>query len=276
MNTVINYQSVQSSQIFLHSDNADIYYNGSMKSQVEFFLKEPIKLDKNSIECKVGLINAQIPVSWYIINSTNDTIIVSSTKYVFPHGNYNVNQFISQWNTTIGSGWSLTFNSITNKLTFAYSVAEFSFRDDTPNTSLLPVIGFQYGGFYFSSSKVLTSYYPVNFGLIPRLHIKSDTFAYKNIDSYTKGRTRTLTVIPINAQSNGMILYNNFTNFKMINSHKNITSIRIDITDDFRNLIDFNNIDWSLCLQVDVINDVIHDFKDLNDVYQMEEDLTEN
>jgi hypothetical protein len=62
----------------------------------------------------------------------------------------------------------------------------------------------------------------------------------------------------------------------MINSHKNITSIRIDITDDFRNLIDFNNIDWSLCLQVDVINDVIHDFKDLNDVYQMEEDLTEN
>jgi hypothetical protein len=58
----------------------------------------------------------------------------------------------------------------------------------------------------------------------------------------------------------------------MINSHKTITSIRIDITDDFRNLIDFQNIDWSLCLQVDVINDMYHDLKDLEDIYKMEEE----
>ena len=275
--SIINYQSVQSSQIFLHSDNADVYYNGTMKSQVEFFLKEPVKIDKNTIECKVGLVNAQFPVSWYIINSTNDTIIVNSVKYIFPHGNYNVNQFITQWNTTIGPNWTLTFSSITNKITFSYAISEFGITDDYQNlnTSMLPVIGFPYGGYYFSSGKVLTSRYPVNFGLIPRLHIKSDTFAYKNVDSYTKGRTRTLTVIPVNSQAGGMILYNNFTNFKMINSHKTITSIRIDITDDFRNFIDFQNIDWSICLQIDVVNDMFHDMKDMEDVYKMEEEIQE-
>lgn len=271
--SIINYQSVQSSQIFLHSDNADVYYNGTMKSQVEFFLKEPVKIDKNTIECKVGLVNAQFPVSWYIINSTNDTIIVNSVKYIFPHGNYNVTQFITQWNTTIGANWTLIFNSITNKITFSYAISDFNIRDESPNNSILPVIGFLYGGNYNSSSKSLTSLYPVNFGLIPRLHIKSDTFAYKNIDSYTKGRTRTLTVIPVNSTAGGMILYNNFTNFKMINSHKIITSIRIDITDDFRNLIDFQNIDWSICLQIDVVNDMFHDLKDLEDIYKMEEDI---
>ena len=269
MSSVINYQSIHSSQIFLHSDNADVYYNGTSKSQVEFFLKEPIKIDKNTIECKVGVINAQIPVSWYIINSTNDNIIINSVSYTFPHGNYNVNQFISQWNALLGADWTLNFNSITNKISFTNSVYEFSFQDnylDTAN-SMLPVLGFKYGGFYFSSGKTLTSFYPVNFGLIPRLHIKSDTFAYKNVDSFTKGRTRTIAVVPINSSVNGMILYNNFTNFKMVNPHRNISSIRIDITDDFRNLIDFQNIDWSLCLQVDVINDIFHDLKDLEDVY---------
>jgi len=274
MSSVINYQSVQSSQIFLHSDNADIYYNASMKSQVEFFLKEPIKIDKNTIECKIGLINAQIPVSWYIINSTNDNIIINSVSYTFPHGNYNVNQFITQWNTTFGSNWTLTFNSITNKISFSNSVNDFSFQDNYLNTSnsMLPVLGFQYGGYYLSSSKTLTSRFPVNFGLIPRLHIKSDTFAYKNIDSFTKGRTRTIAVVPVNSSVNGMILYNNFTNFKMINSHKSISSIRIDITDDFRNPIDFQNIDWSLCIQVDVINDMFHDLKNLEDIYKIEEE----
>ena len=34
---IINYQSINSNQIFLHSDNADIYYNGTLKSSVEFF-----------------------------------------------------------------------------------------------------------------------------------------------------------------------------------------------------------------------------------------------
>lgn len=271
MSNIINYQSISSSQIFLHSDNADYYYNGPMKSSVEFFFREAIKIDKNSIECKVSLVNAQIPVSWYIINSTNNNIAITvngiKTSYFFPMGNYNVNQFITQWALTIGSGWVLTFNSITNLISFQYGT-DFSFSDINPNQSLLTVIGFRYGCIYNSVNNILIAPFPCNFGLIPRLHIKSDTFAFKNIDSFSKGRTRTLAVVPVNAPSTSMILYNNFTSAKIINSHTNISTIRIDITDDFRNFIDFQNIDWSMTLQIDVVNDIIQDLNDLDDVYK--------
>lgn len=268
---IINYQSINSNQIFLHSDNADIYFNGTMKSSVEFFLKEPIKLEKNSIECKLSVVNAQIPVSFCIINNYNNNINITisgiKTVYYFPIGNYNVQQFITQWAITIGNNWTITFNQISNVLTFQY-ISPFIFSDANPNISMLSVIGFKYGAIYNSIGNILISPFPVNFGLIPRLHIKSDTFAYRNIDSFTKTRTRSLCIIPVNSPPNGMILYNNFTNFKSIVNHRNISSIRIDITDDFRNLIDFRNIDWSLTLQIDVCNDIIQDFSDLDDVYK--------
>jgi hypothetical protein len=268
---IINYQSISSSQIFLHSDNADIYYNGTLKSSVEFFLKESIKLDKNTIECKVSVVNAQIPVSFCVLNNYNNNINITvngiTTPYYFPIGNYNVQQFITQWTTTVGNNWTLTFNQISNVLTFSY-ISNFTFSDANPNISMLNVIGFRYGSIYNSIGNSITAPFPVNFGLIPRLHIKSDTFASKNIDSFTKGRTRTLCIIPVNSPPNGMIIYNNFTSFKTVMNHRSVSSIRIDITDDFRNLIDFRNIDWSLTIQIDIVNDIYSDLNDLDDVYK--------
>ena len=67
-----------------------------------------------------------------------------------------------------------------------------------------------------------------------------------------------------------MIIYNNFTSFKTIMNQRSVSSIRIDITDDFRNLIDFRNIDWSITLQIDTINDIISDLNDLEDIYKNE------
>jgi hypothetical protein len=248
---IINYQSISSSQIFLHSDNADIYYNGTLKSSVEFFLKESIKLDKNTIECKVSVVNAQIPVSFCVLNNYNNNINITvngiTTPYYFPIGNYNVQQFITQWTTTVGNNWTLIFNQISNVLTFSY-ISNFIFSDANPTISMLNIIGFRYGSIYNSIGNSITAPFSVNFGLIPRLHIKSDTFASKNIDSFTKGRTRTLCIIPVNSPPNGMIIYNNFTSFKTVMNHRSVSSIRIDITDDFRNLIDFRNIEWSLTI----------------------------
>ena len=65
-----------------------------------------------------------------------------------------------------------------------------------------------------------------------------------------------------------MIIYNNISSFKTIMSHRSVSSIRIDITDDFRNLIDFRNIDWSLTIQIDIVNDIYSDLNDLEDVYK--------
>ena len=85
----INYQSIQSSQIYINSNTSDIYLNNTMKSNVVFFFKQPVQLNKNALEMRVSLVNAQIPMSFYNINNTNNTIYISGVKYSFPIGNYN-------------------------------------------------------------------------------------------------------------------------------------------------------------------------------------------
>jgi hypothetical protein len=281
-NNIINYQTINSNQIYLHSDNADIYYNGTKKSSVEFFLKEPLKTEKNTIECKVSVVSAQFPVSWYIINDTNNNFNitmwnyvgsisnVSYTEYNFPVGNYTASQFCKTWSQTYGSEWTLTYSSISNKITFKHATKQFAFSDNNEFTSMLPLMGFAYKNIYYSTSDtfILTPPFPVDFNMLPRINIKSNTFLLKNVDSGTKGRTRTICSVPVNAPAGGLILYNNFTSFKSILNAKSISSITIDIKDDYKNFIDFQNIDWTITLQIDIINDIISDLNDLDDVYK--------
>ena len=261
----INYQSIQSSQIYINSNTADIYLNNTMKSNVVFFFKQPVQLNKNALEMRVSLVNAQIPMSFYNINNTNNTIYISGVKYNFPIGNYNVDTFMKTWMSLL-SGWSLSYNNITNQMTFynsAYTVFTFAGSDN----SLLPVLGFDKNQVYISINQTLTSAYVCNFLGITRLHVKSNTFSLMNVDSRNKGRNRTLAVIPVNASNNGMLLYYNFTNFKTGFKNKEISCLNIEIQDDDKNYIDFQNQDWTMCLQIDILCEFNENLDDMEDVY---------
>jgi len=74
-NNNIEIRSTTSTQLYLNSQYADIFMNGTMKSNIVFFFKNPIYLDKHSIELRLSVVNAQIPISWYLINDTNNQII---------------------------------------------------------------------------------------------------------------------------------------------------------------------------------------------------------
>ena len=65
----------------------------------------------------------------------------------------------------------------------------------------------------------------------------------------------------------GLCLYNNITNFKSIFKNHELSSINIDIKDDFGNYIDFNNVDWSMTLQVDIVSEIVQTLDNLEDVY---------
>lgn len=266
-NNNINYQTIYSTQLYLSSNDANIYLNGSKKSSVTFFFEDLLKLDKSSIEMRVSLVNAQIPVSYYQINSTNNTIYINTIPYVFPDGNYNVNSFINTWYNIVGNNWSVTFNSINNTFLFSYPSSSFIFYDDIQN-SIFPVIGFNIGKTYTSVNNQINGLYPANFLGLNRINIKSSTFNFRNLDTYEKGRTTTISSIPVNASSNGLINYINITNYKSIFKNHEISSLNIDITDDNSNFIDFHNINWSMTLQIDIVNEVINNLDDLNDVYE--------
>ena len=63
-------------------------------------------------------------------------------------------------------------------------------------------------------------------------------------------------------------MYNNFTQYKSVIKNSIITDINIDIHDEFKNFIDFNNHDWSMTLQIDIYSENVEDLDTLDDVYE--------
>ena len=83
INNLITYQTKTSTQIYLNSSTADIYMNGTMKSNLVFFFEDPLQIGKHAYELRLSVVNAQMPISWYLINDTNNVIKINSTKYYF-------------------------------------------------------------------------------------------------------------------------------------------------------------------------------------------------
>ena len=102
----------------------------------------------------------------------------------------------------------MSYNAITNKFTFTNSVSDFTFTDN-PINSIFKILGFQSGNSYTSNNKSLTAPYSVDFGGLLKLEIKSSTFTLQNCNSFNKGRSRTICSVPVNANQNGVIMYNN-------------------------------------------------------------------
>ena len=38
--------------------------------------------------------------------------------------------------------------------------------------------------------------------------------------------------------------------------------------DDLRNFIDFNNVDWTICIQIDILSENVQSIDNLADVYE--------
>lgn len=264
-NNLISYQSIYSNQIYLNSGLGDIYLNGSKKSNIAFFFKDVLKNKNNTIETRLSVVNAEFPISWYLINESNNNIIINNISYLFPVGNYNVNTFMLKWVEFFGNSWSIIYNKYTNIFTWSYSQGIFTFKDNL--NSLLEIIGFKKGLEYTSSGNVLSALFPFNFLNISRINIKSSTFNLKNVDSNNKSESHIICSIPVNANNNSMIYYNNFSHYKSIIKNSHLQNIVIEIVDDFDNYIDFHNLNWSISLQIDCVNEVVESLDTLEDIY---------
>jgi hypothetical protein len=73
-------------------------------------------------------------------------------------------------------------------------------------------------------------------------------------DSRSKYSGTTLARVPVVQEPFGITFWKNDTQFKCACSLKNISNLEIQIFDEFGSLIDFNLVDWTLTLQLDIIN----------------------
>jgi hypothetical protein len=247
-----------SKQINLSSNSAYIS-NSPLNSVLTFATNGILKKEKEILYNLISVVHAEIPVSYYIVNATNNYLSMSTGNYILSNGNYNATTFKTMLLNLLGSNWTLNLNSTTGIYTLTYSS---NFTINTSSTCY-KLMGFKKNTSYTSVSNSLTFIYPCNFLGVQRLKIKSNVLKTDNIDCYSGGRSNLLTTIPVNSASYGLIVFNNLVGFKNILPNISIDFIDITITDELDNIINFNGIDIYITLQIDTIRESLPDEENL-------------
>lgn len=227
--------------------------NGTMKSKMLFNYQNVLSDDETVLKSFVTVLNAQIPCSFYVINSTNNKLIISgptiTTKtIIISNGNYNANTLITELISKIGvSGLNMeiTINKSNGILTFTSS----GFVNYYFGGTILDIIGTDSSK--VSSSNIYTCSYPLNLLGVKKLLVRSERLAIHSVSSIDYASTNVLVTIPVDVPPFSMLSYNSQSE-----SNKNLLNIRsinqidIQIYDENDNLIDFNNLDWTISLVI--------------------------
>jgi len=237
---------ISTTQVNINSKDG-ILNNGSYKSDVFFNLKNVVANSETTDFIDFSVESCQLPVSFYNITAYNNKLDFNGTLLTIPAGNYNTTslrtellyQLIANGISTV----TIDFSTVTGKYTFIDSLANFTLYYAT--STIFHLIGLIDDQDYTSTSLALTSTYPVNLLGPLKLKISSKEINITNIDS-ASGHTNTLVEIPISASNFGLILYTNVSNIHSVLHQKTLNGFDIRITDDDGDLVDFNNIDWSM------------------------------
>ena len=230
----------------ISSSNAD---DNGFKSNVRIQIPD-LNFSNQSIKnVSISVLHAEVPNSFYVINYTNNTIVINNITYTLIRGNYNVNTFITALLTLLPVGFNITYSSITNKFTMT-NTTNFTINCSNPNCKINKVIGLPTTDLT-STSLTLSFPYNVNFLPIARINFKSDFIKFNNYNQNDNSSNIFLS-LQNNAPQQGMINYNNTNNVKFLVEEKYITSFLISVVDDFGNLINFNNVDWYICFLIEI------------------------
>jgi hypothetical protein len=242
----------------MNSANALIKNNGTYNSDVVFKFPGLVRPEQNITSVQFQLLDAQLPVSFYNINYTNNTLNyqISSVDYTITAtpGNYNFNSLATQLVSKFlanGHIFTITINKQNGIITFATPATNFILQV----SSMFAVLGLLLSN-HISSSFSLTADYPLNLLGITKIKIQSVNLNTYNIDSSNNGYSNNIGLIPVDQPSFGLIIYENKSTTKFLLRDNRIDEIDLQITDQNNNLINFNNIDWNLTILIETIREI--------------------
>lgn len=245
--------------------------NGSFISDVIFPFRGVLKEEDDIISSNICIMNAQIPVSFYTINETNNTFqmkLTASPTYTLitiPLGNYNANSLLTVINAQItGLATVVTLTPANGKLLFTAAASV-----DVLMTALTPsgdpnfifrILGFPNAGYVQSGTSIVPAY-PLNLLGVNRLAIRSSKLLINSFNSVTANLGITLATIPVDVPAFSLINYTNQTDLnKAALQIKIIDLIDIQIVDEDNNPINFNGIDWTMTLVLENIRHIPDQF----------------
>jgi hypothetical protein len=253
-------QTRSSSKIFLSSGGINKTINSSTINTDITFYFDPILLPNVSKEHFVlGLEQASIPVSIYMINSTNNVMVINATTYTIPVGNYTITSLIAYLNG-VNATIQFEYLSVSNQVKVTI----------TPTASVVisgsasAILGFVAGT--YSNPHTFTNV--VNLTSTTGIIIQIENVTTTNRDN--SGRTgATLARIPITCATLKILQYFNATPFYTQIGNRELTYLRVRLlNDDYSPLILVGNPPWFLVVRVDytektTIEDSSNEFKNI-------------
>ena len=246
--------------ININSNDATIFKNSSFLSDMTFSFPNILSRNDDVEYLEGGLESAVFPVSFYIINYSNNVLnytiyhnlVYTNYSITIPVGNYNYKTLFVAMDTAFllnGHKFTLTLNEINGIMTMEYNPTSgrIFYRINYATSTCFRILGFDYKTDYFSTSNILIAPFALNLLGIKKLKIFCPQFSNSNLDT-TNYATTTLISTVINDQPPwGQINYYNNTGetgSKLKVFEMNNMDIRI--TDEYGAYINFNNCDWSM------------------------------
>ncbi len=173
--------------INISSDTANMVLNNDLLSSCVFSFAGMLKDEEDILYTKISIQSAQIPISYYVVNEYNNTLVYKigtgpTQTANFEYGNYNANSFITEFKSKLGSSFNMVLNKINGKYTIT-NTADLTLCSN--GSTIFKILGFSPTSDYTSSSKVLIAPYPCNFAGITRIKIISNELSTYSMDSVT-------------------------------------------------------------------------------------------
>ena len=238
-----------SRQIYLDSD--DGYHVGGNNADCLFYFHEHI-IAPQGIQMLISVVNLVIPISWYLIDDTNQTLTwslngVNQSDITITNGNYSATQLESELNTLFGGAITVEFNDISDKFIFTHASQNFVFQSSSTCLSLL---GFSAGN-HSSVNNQLTSDRVVDLSGIKTISLRSGNLHTSNMDSRSQQQSNILAKIPVNLSQGSILVWTNKFQFRSRVMDKVINYFRLSLVDHDNAILNLNSIEWSCVLQID-------------------------
>jgi len=248
MTTVIN-------EYLIHIRTEDCSkLNGSLNSYFSFILKPAISVInmQNNLSCKLS--TAEIPYSFYTVNSYNNTFNIIENgvprAITIAKGSYDIFEFRDLILSLLGGTYTVAVSVNTGKMTIinaAFATIGLSFTSDA-----FKLLGFSNQIYSATGAAGLISPNIISLFSITGIYLKSNLSGYNIYNTRLNNNLSSiLQLIQIESDTFNMINYRSTTDaFISRLNDKKIDEITFRLTDAEDNLIDFNGIDFEFTLKV--------------------------
>lgn len=200
----------------------------------------------------IGVESLVLPFSYKMINSSNNTLVISGMVYIVPPGNYNITTLLSALNKLQISGPHIhfTYNSDTNRLAIDTIPPGIIITIDA-GTTCERVLGCKIRATPYDDFEPFPGI--VNLATNTSVLVQIANLTTRNFDNQN-GANNIISKIPISVQPNQVLNYFNNQPFYSIINDKAIQMLHIKLlTDDHKPLILDGNPDWAITLRIDYI-----------------------